>query len=318
MADSPAVPADRPETMRAIVATPDGPAWTERRDVARPEPAPDEALVAVRAFGVNRGELTLVRMRGGGWRPGQDVAGEVIRAAADGSGPQAGQRVAGLADWHGWAEEAAVPTRRLAAIPDGLDVTVAAALPMAGTTAANLVRLGGAPLGARVLVTGASGGVGHIAVQLAALGGADVTAVASEARGEALLGYGARAVVGDPADAEGPFDLVLESVGGAALGAALDTVAPGGTIVVFGNSSREKTPIDFASFFGHEEAVIRSYFSGRHEAEAGRNLARLLDLAAGGRLHVEVGLHAGWDRLNEALDALSERRFAGKAVLTVD
>jgi NADPH:quinone reductase-like Zn-dependent oxidoreductase len=317
MTDTAAAP--RTDTMRAIVATPDGPTWTERRDdVPRPEPAAGEALVVVRAFGVNRGELTLVRMRGGGWRPGQDIAGEVVRAAADGSGPPAGTRVAGLADWHGWAEEAAVPVHRLAPIPDGVDFAQAAALPMAGTTAANLVRAGGPLLGARVLVTGASGGVGHLAVQLAALGGAEVTAVASAERADALRGFGARSVVADAADAEGPFDLVLESVGGASLAAALEVIAPGGAVVVFGSSSREKTPIDFTSFFGHEEAVIRSYFSGRHEADAGRNLTMLLDLLAAGRLHVEVGRQDSWDRLDEVLDALSERRFPGKAVLTVD
>src|SRR5215207_8146378 len=171
--------------MRAIVATPEGPTWTERREVPPPEPAADETLVAVRAFAVNRGELMLLRMRGDGWRPGQDVAGEVIQAASDGSGPAVGARVAGLVDWEGWAESVAVPTHRLATVPYGVDLAHAAALPMAGTTAMGLVREGGPLLGARVLVTGASGGVGHLAVQLAALGGARVTAVAAR-RGEAL------------------------------------------------------------------------------------------------------------------------------------
>ena len=303
--------------MRAIVATPQGSSWTERREVPEPEPEPHEALVAVRAFAVNRGELTLVRRRDG-WQPGQDIAGEVLRPAADGSGPQAGERVAGLAEWHGWAEQAVVPAHRLAAIPSELDFVHAAALPMAGTTAANLVRQGGALLGAGVLITGASGGVGHLAVQLAALGGADVTAVASEARAAALRGYGARQVVAVASEADGLFDLVLESVGGASLGAALEHVAPGGTVIIFGNSSRTPAPLDFTAFFGHEEATIRSYFSARHEADAGRLLRMLLDLAAAERLHVEVGRQDSWDRLNEALDALSERRFAGKAVLTVD
>jgi NADPH2:quinone reductase len=303
--------------MRAIVATAEGPSWTERRDVAPPAPAPNEALVAVRAFAVNRGELTLARRRDG-WQPGQDVAGEVIQPAADGSGPGVGERVAGLAEWHGWGEQAAVPAHRLAVLPEGVDFARGAALPMAGTTAANLVREGGALLGARVLITGASGGVGHLAVQLAALGGADVTAVARAERAEAMGGYGARTVVADPAAAEGPFDLVLESAGGASLDAALALVAPGGTVVLFGNSSREPATLDFTAFFGHEEATIRSYFSARHEADAGRLLAMLLDLVAAGRLHVEIGFEGSWDRLNEAMDGLSERRFAGKAVLTLD
>src|SRR3954452_10975827 len=104
--------------MRAIVATAEGPSWTERREVAPPAPAADEALVAVRAFAVNRGELTLAGPRDG-WQPGQDVAGEVIQPAADGSGPQAGERVAGLAEWHGWGEQGVRPAERLAAGPAG-------------------------------------------------------------------------------------------------------------------------------------------------------------------------------------------------------
>jgi len=303
--------------MRAIVATAEGPSWTERREVPPPAPAANEALIAVRAFAVNRGELTLVRRRDG-WQPGQDVAGEVIQPAADGTGPQAGERVAGLAEWHGWAEQTVVPSHRLATIPADVDFERAAALPMAGTTAANLVRGGGPLLGARVLITGASGGVGHLAVQLAALGGAHVCAVARAERADALRRFGAHEVVADPSETEGPFELVLESAGGASLDAALARVAPGGTVLLFGNSSREPSTIDFTAFFGHEEATVRSYFSARHEADAGRLLAMLLDLLAGGRLEVEIGFRASWDRLNEAMDGLSERRFAGKAVLTVD
>jgi NADPH:quinone reductase-like Zn-dependent oxidoreductase len=303
--------------MRAIVATAEGPSWTARREVSTPAPAANEALVAVRAFAVNRGELTLVRRRDG-WQPGQDVAGEVVQPAADGTGPQAGERVAGLAEWHGWAEQAVVPTHRLAVVPADVDLAVAAALPMAGTTAANLVREGGALIGARVLITGASGGVGHIAVQLAAIAGADVTAVARSERADAVRRYGAHRVVASPADTDGPFDLVLESAGGASLDAALARVAPDGAVILFGNSSREPSTIDFTAFFGHEEATVRSYFSARHEADAGRLLAMLLDLVAAGRLEVEIGFQGSWDRLNEAMDGLSERRFAGKAVLTID
>src|SRR3954452_18891069 len=106
--------------MRAIVATAEGPSWTERREVPPPAPAANEALIAVRAFAVNRGELTLVRRRDG-WQPGQDVAGEGVQPAAAGSGPQAGERVAGLAEWHGLFFQTDVPPRRLPSFPADVD-----------------------------------------------------------------------------------------------------------------------------------------------------------------------------------------------------
>src|SRR3954467_5717393 len=96
--------------MLAIVATAEGPSWTERREVAPPAPAPNEALIAVRAFGLNRGELTLVRRRDGwkrgeGWPRGRGAAAAVVQQAGDGSGPDVGELVAGLAEWHGWGEQ---------------------------------------------------------------------------------------------------------------------------------------------------------------------------------------------------------------------
>ena len=79
--------------MRAIVNTPGGPAPVAIREVAEPVPAANEALVAVHAFSLNRGEMRLFQVRPEGWRPGQDIAGVVVRQAADGSGPPAGTRV---------------------------------------------------------------------------------------------------------------------------------------------------------------------------------------------------------------------------------
>jgi len=70
--------------MRAIVNTPAGAGIAPVDD---PRPEPDEALVRVHAFSINRGELALLKARTEQWRPGQDIAGVVIRAADDGSGP---------------------------------------------------------------------------------------------------------------------------------------------------------------------------------------------------------------------------------------
>ena len=87
--------------MLAIVNTPGGPEPIAIREVAEPELQPNEALVAVRTFSLNRGELRLFQVRPEGWRPGQDIAGVVLQAAADGSGPPAGTRVVALCDQAG-------------------------------------------------------------------------------------------------------------------------------------------------------------------------------------------------------------------------
>ncbi len=177
--------------MLAIVNTPGGPEPVAIREIAEPEPLPNEAIVTVHAFSLNRGELRLFQARPEGWRPGQDIAGVVVRAAADGSGPPAGTRVVGLCDWHGWAERAAVPSHRMAALADNVSFAAAASLPVAGLTALRTLRHGAPLLGKRVLITGAAGGVGNLAVQLAARSGARVTAVVGNAeRARTLDGLG--------------------------------------------------------------------------------------------------------------------------------
>jgi NADPH:quinone reductase-like Zn-dependent oxidoreductase len=102
----------------------------------------------------------------------------------------------------------------LAVLPEHLDAVTAAALPLAGLTATRLLRAAGSVIGRRLLITGASGGVGHYVVELAANSGAEVTAVsASTSRGARLAELGAN-VVTSVDDAEGTFDVVMESPGG--------------------------------------------------------------------------------------------------------
>lgn len=75
--------------------------------VAEPEPATDEVVVQVESFSINRGEMYLLENPKLGWRPGKDVAGQVVRTAADGSGPSLGARVVGHPPACGWASCAA-------------------------------------------------------------------------------------------------------------------------------------------------------------------------------------------------------------------
>ncbi|KJS52233.1 alcohol dehydrogenase, partial [Streptomyces rubellomurinus subsp. indigoferus] len=79
-------------------------------DASQPVPEPDEALIKVEAFAPNRGETFLLERPRPQWLPGKDIAGLVVQAAADGSGPGVGTRVVGHPPQGGWAEYAAVPT----------------------------------------------------------------------------------------------------------------------------------------------------------------------------------------------------------------
>ena len=308
--------------MLALVNTPSAPIPVELREVLEPQPAPDEAIVEVHAFSLNRGELALLANRPEGWRPGQDISGVIVKAAADGSGPKEGTRVVALVDGAGWSQRVAAPTARMAALPDNVSFASAAALPISGLTALRTLRQGGALLGQRVLITGASGGVGRFAVQLAALSGAaEVTAIVGRPeRAEGLSERGATAIVTDIQQAEGLFDLILESVGGQSLSGAISKVAPGGTIVVFGNTSRQETTISFPNFAGHAGARIIGFFiyeSGT-PASMGADLGKLVSLVAAGKLRPDIGYEDSWHNLYRATAALRDRNVNGKAVFHID
>jgi NADPH:quinone reductase-like Zn-dependent oxidoreductase len=306
--------------MLALVVASAKPEHIELREAPPPLPAPNEALLEVRAFGVNRGELRLLGARPDGWRPGQDIAGVVARQAADGSGPAAGTRVVACIDQAGWAELAAALPARMAPLPDGVSFEAAATLPVAGLTALRALRLGGFLLGRRVLITGATGGVGHLAVQMAAAGGAHVTAVArSQERGAGLRDLGASEVVADVEALGGTFDLILESVGGASLSAAAKLVGADGALVLFGNSSQQPGTFSFGDFGGHPRArVLPLHVYETGTATFGADLAIMADLVARGRLKPQIGFEGSWRRLDAALAGLRERRFGGKAVLRLD
>ena len=81
--------------MKALVPTGNLDDMVRFADVDEPEPAADEVVIAVDAFSLNRGETYLLEAPRPGWRPGKDVAGRVVRAAADGTGPGVGTRVVG-------------------------------------------------------------------------------------------------------------------------------------------------------------------------------------------------------------------------------
>ncbi|MFD5388597.1 NADP-dependent oxidoreductase [Streptomyces sp. NPDC127074] len=168
-------------------------------------PGPGQILVAVEAAGVGPWDELL---NGAGWdvglRPpaalGVEGAGEVLAVGAGVTGFAVGDRVlaheAPLPGGSGfWAERVLITADHTAACPPGLDAVQAAALPVNGLTALQALEKLDLSRGQRLLITNGGGATGALAIQLAAAEGFEVTATASSAAAERLLGLGATEVV---------------------------------------------------------------------------------------------------------------------------
>ena len=307
---------------RAVVVDPEVSGRLVIRPVAEPVPDRGEAVVRVRAISLNRGEVRRSGMAAAGWRPGWDLAGQVERAAADGSGPRVGASVVGLLSEGAWAERVAVPTHALAELPDKVTLSQAATFPVAGLTALHALAKGGLLLGRRVLVTGATGGVGDFAVQLARLAGAHVTASARRAdQVPALSQLGAHEVVVGEVIAPSPkYDLVIDSVGGRTLGTALAALRRSGVCVTLGVSASAEVTFDAREFFvaGRTTLYGLYLFTELLSEPASVGLRRLADLVASGQLAPHISLERPWTEIGQVAQDLMARRFPGKAVLTLE
>ncbi|GHO70370.1 oxidoreductase [Ktedonobacter sp. SOSP1-52] len=309
-------------TIRAIVVDPDMKGRLALHEVESPSPASSEVLVRVSAISLNLGEVrtAVLRTPEAGWRPGWDLAGVVVQAAADGSGPSVGARVFGLVNSGAWAELVAVPTASLAEIPEGVTFAQAATLPVAALTALYGLERAGFLLNRKVLVTGASGGVGHFACQLARQGGAMVVALVRRVeRVASARAIGAHeVVVGEDvalARSFGPYDIVIDTLGGKSLSTALTLLETDGVCVNVGAA-------------GDPEATLQSRLEAAKKGpflvpeiermlNAAKDLGRLAQMVAEERLHPQIGLEASWTKVTEVAQSLLDRRIAGKAILYV-
>jgi NADPH:quinone reductase len=307
--------------MRALVADPSASPPLTLAEVPEPSAGPGQVVVRMEAASVNRGEIRTAAAQPPGTIIGWDVVGTVV-ALGDGVNEfQVGQRVVGLAPTGGgFAELVALPAAWTVPLPSSLDPVVASALPIAGVTAVNILRLPRVHAGDRVLITGAAGGVGYLAVQLALGAKATVTGQASSERRAAVVrDLGATAMVhpGDGSPVDGEFDVVLESIGGPMFRPLLRATVVGGRMVVFGNSANAESTIRVEDFYAKGMTIYGfRIFQSVAPEQAAKDLAALADEVAAGRIKVIV---QGTAPLTDAIPLIRDlyaRKVTGKVVIT--
>lgn len=305
--------------MRAVVLTATGgPENLVVQDVDEPVAGDGQAVVDVRACGVNFADV-LVRLGRYPQMPelptvlGSEIAGEL-----DGS------RVMGFvwANSGGYAARAAVDPRWLLPLPEGASFAEGAAFPMAFLTAwiplTQLLRVG---FGSRILVTAAAGAVGTAAVQLVkTLNGAPVAAVGSEDKLDLPRSLGAvEAVTYEQLGDIEQVDAVFELVGGDVFATSLTLLKPLGTAVAVGYAGGLWADVSPTWLVGRNIGVHGFYLDRllKRNPQLVEQAARdVLKLWEGGVVRPVVGHELPLEQAGEAHRLIEERKTTGKVVLT--
>lgn len=326
-------------TMRVIALNEHG--GLERLKLERwpvPRPAAGQALVQVRACGLNYMDVfvlhgmpdlhtTMPRI------PGGDVAGIVTEVGEGVPRDWMGKRVAlfprfpegGVLGEHGnggLCEYIAVDQRQLIEIPEGVGFNDAAALPIAyGTSHRMLFTRGRIQAGEKVLVLGASGGVGVSCVQFAKMAGAEVIAcTSSEEKGRKLRELGADHIVNyaEHPDFSKPVwaasgkkgvDVAINFTGGDTWIPTQRCMAVNGRILTCGSTAGHLCPIDIRYVWHREIDIVgsRAYLPSDIEA--------CLAYVAQGRLAPVIETILPLERAAEGVGLLEQRRIFGKVIV---
>jgi len=302
--------------MRAIVLTEYGaPEVLTLTDIPSPAFGPEDVLVDVVATALNRADL--LQRRGfypepGPKRehevPGMELSGRVAAVGDRVARWSVGDEVMAIVSGGSYAEHVAVHERQLMAVPAGIDVADAAAIPEVGITAHDaLVVQGGLRPGGWALVHAGASGVGSMAVQIVKAMGAHVVATTSEGKVGAVRDLGADVVVdyrsedfvtaAKEATAGRGVDVVLDVIGGDYLMRNVSSIRVGGTIVQVGVMGGGTTEINMGLLLPMRAHLVGTVLRARPLEEK---------VAASVRFAAEVGpaIVAG------AVRPVIDRRFA--------
>ncbi|HSC85383.1 MAG TPA: NAD(P)H-quinone oxidoreductase [Pseudomonas sp.] len=301
----------------------------------RPSPACDVGQVRIRvaAAGLNRADLL---QRAGLYPPppgASDILGlecsGVISEVGAGSAWQVGDRVCSLLAGGGMAEEVVVDASHVLPVPEGLSLVEAAALPEVYATAwLNLYQLAALKPGEKVLLHAGASGVGSAAIQLCkAFGNPCWVSVGSAERLAYCEALGAQggALRGENLESLrdlGPFDVILDPVGGNYAELNLQLLARDGRWVNIGLMGGSKAQLDMALLLGKRIQLIGSTLRNRDEQFKAELLADLQHqvwpLFAEDRLKPQLEQCFAAADVEAAFAALASNQVSGKLVLQID
>lgn len=303
-----------------------GPEVLQLETVEKPLVPDDHILVRVMANSANpadwhilRGEPFFARFTFGLFKPkdkiiGADFAGIVVEAGSNVTGFAEGDRVFGETLKGGaFAEYVSVPANVCAHIPEGIQFTEIAGVPVAGLTAFQaLVTHGKIKAGETILINGASGGVGHLAVQIAKAYGGKVTAVCSAKNKEFVLSIGADHVIAYDKENihqhQDTYDMVLDTNGNL-------------TFSDFKRMGKRGVLTGFTTI-GHMMGVVfkskfKKYPLAQFTAEAHtKDLKILADLIRDKKIKIAVDRTYSFTEIPAAIAYIEAMRTKGKVIMT--
>lgn len=328
-----------PDSMTAIeITAPGGPEVLRPARRPRPEPAHGEVLIQVAAAGVNRPD---VMQRQGLYPPppgapdlpGLEVAGTVVALGPGVTEWALGDRVCALVSGGGYAEYCPAPAVQCLPVPQGFDMTRAAALPETYFTVwTNVFQRAGLKGGESFLVHGGTSGIGTTAIQIARARGARVFATAGSAEkcaaceklgAERAIDYRAEdfvAVVKAATEKRG-VDVILDMVGGDYVARDIKALAADGRLVFISFLGGSRVEIDFLPVMLKRLTISGSTLRPRPieikagiAAELGAEVWPLLDA---GRIGPVIDATFPLARAADAHRRIEDGAHIGKIVLTV-
>jgi NADPH:quinone reductase-like Zn-dependent oxidoreductase len=321
--------------MKAIVCTKYGsPDVLQLKEVEKPTPKDNEALVKVHAASVNAADLETLRgvfivRIGGPLKPmykilGTDIAGRVEAVGRNVKQFQPGDEIWGdlsACGWGAFAEYVCVPENALRLKPASMTFEEAAAYPQAAVLALQNLR-GKRPIepGQKVLINGAGGGVGTFAVQLAKYFGAEVTGVDSTRKLDMLRSIGADQVIDytqeDFTKSGQRYDLILDVVAYRSIFDYKRALSPKGIYVFVGGST---VAIFQALFLGPLISMTGSKKMGivMWKPNKKEDLDFLKELFEAGKVVPVIDRRYPLSETAEAFRYLEEGHARGKVVITM-